>query len=524
MASSRRWIAAVPLLLAVSASGGCTEAAGATADDDLTSRTARARSLTFEGRLYVDEGTDEQAIRGAVDVQARTAFGPLRTADLSVATRELKAVGLAAISKRSVFVVAEDGTRTPKIEVRYTYADEAVAGPRHDGASSVSLALLASQSYATQTDRILRECTANDDLARKLSDKLWYVFDPSLPSCQAAMAAEQASIERARSALADPEHEIAGREADRLYLPVLAKLGPDETNKRASWPEYHRLFAGGVAKDRLVASVIQGLVAHELSGSPSSDYGWGEYMDILGELFAVHPTMKVARAEPEVDLSTFALSSGNTVKNVRLSDIVSWVRHDSFPSALSTTEKKELEALASERLYRHWITLELPVDVAIGDAAPRSFTIEVNAFFGAGEEAEPYRRAVRSDVFFYAGHSYIGSGPLDPSRFVAEDLSPSYQLFFVNGCVSYNYYRGGFIPLKQAGTKDLDLVTNGLETPIAKSGHAMGRMLARLLDGTNASYDELLQAAEATDTLRVVDGELDNDFSPETHAIRMTPR
>ena len=55
-------------------------------------------------------------------------------------------------------------------------------------------------------------------------------------------------------------------------------------------------------------------------------------------------------------------------------------------------------------------------------------------------------------------------------------------------------------------------------------GQAMGRMLGRLLDGTNASYDELLEAAEATDTLRVVDGELDNEFSPDRHAIRMTPR
>jgi hypothetical protein len=41
-----------------------------------------------------------------------------------------------------------------------------------------------------------------------------------------------------------------------------------------------------------------------------------------------------------------------------------------------------------------------------------------------------------------------------------------------------------------------------------------GNLISRLLDGSMPSYQTLLHSAAATDSLRVVDGELDNTYQP----------
>ena len=127
-------------------------------------------------------------------------------------------------------------------------------------------------------------------------------------------------------------------------------------------------------------------------------------------------------------------------------------------------------------------------------------------------------------MFLYNGHSSIGYGPLDPKNFTAADFPSSYQIMWVDGCVSYNYYHKDYIPLKQGGTKNLDLVTNGVEAPAFRGGHAMGQWLIKLLDGKSSSYKDLLVAAEDTEALRVVDGELDNEFRPDRYPITITNR
>ena len=92
----------------------------------------------------------------------------------------------------------------------------------------------------------------------------------------------------------------------------------------------------------------------------------------------------------------------------------------------------------------------------------------------------------------------------------------------VNGCVSYNYYEKDYIPLKPGGTKNLDIVTNGLESWVNESGPAMGRFVGAFIDGKQNSYKDILKAAQFTyfgydwgmDALRVVDGEVDNKYTP----------
>src|SRR6185369_9324902 len=135
-------------------------------------------------------------------------------------------------------------------------------------------------------------------------------------------------------------------------------------------------------------------------------------------------------------------------------------------------------------------------------------------------DSTPHKRGIKtSDVFIYNGHSYIGYGPLDPSRFSASDFPSSYQILFIDGCVSYNYYEADYFPLKEGGTKNLELITNGLEAPAYHSGYALGRFVNLLTGGSQASYKNLLAAAEETDPLRVVDGEVDNTYKPSKKKI-----
>ena len=92
----------------------------------------------------------------------------------------------------------------------------------------------------------------------------------------------------------------------------------------------------------------------------------------------------------------------------------------------------------------------------------------------------------------------------------------------INGCVSYNYYEKDYFPLKDGGTKNLELVTNGLESWVNESGEAMGRYVGAFIDGKLNPCTTILEAAQFTgygydwghDALRVVDGELDNKLTP----------
>ena len=216
------------------------------------------------------------------------------------------------------------------------------------------------------------------------------------------------------------------------------------------------------------------------------------------------------------------LASGKTV-NLKLADIVSLGGWGGGPAGLTSAERDEVKKLVGQALYLHWVTFEAPVSVKVGAEAEKQATVKIIGYFGAESGSTPHKFGLKnSDVFIYNGHSYIGYGPLDPSNFSAADFPKSYQIMFVDGCVSYNYYEKDYIPLKEGGTQNLDLITNGVEAPSYRSGYALGRFVATLLNGKQASYRELLDAASATDALRVVDGEVDNLYTPAKKPIVVT--
>ncbi len=501
----------------------CDDGATTADEADLTSVSARSRELKFEGRVYVSPSASNDDILRLVHQQTKTAFGPLRTSDIGVNNRELKGVDPQTFVKRNVTVIDTDkagDTGTPMLEVSYTYVDDAVVPVEMAERSSLPGAVLR-PSYQSESARILKECTANDAEARDFADALWYVFEPDVASCPKAIKAEQTLIETARTKLTDGTKQVAKVEANRLYLPVTFALGADKTNDGKSYPEYDRLYRGGIKQNKLIISFINGLIDHDGSGNLADDPGYGEWVDTLDQIISDRPTFKIAAVADGVDVSNYTLADGKAV-TMTVQDIVDL--HNGSFAGLSFSQREELESMVAERVADHWITLEMPAKVKIGTTQTRNIKVQVLTYFGHAETTTPFKYAIKnSDVFIYNGHSLIGFGPLDPRNFTASDFPSTYQILFIDSCVSYNYYEADYIPLKQGGTKNLDLVTNAIESPSFQSGFALGRFISTLINGQQASWLELLESAEATGSgMRVVDGELDNKYSPTKKPITLT--
>ena len=511
-------------LVSLPGAAGCNDASTGD-EEDLTSLRARSRELAFEGLVYVEPGTSDDAILDVVHRQTRSAFGPLRTSGIGVNNRELVGVDPATFVKRDVTIVdtskASD-TGTPMVEVRYRYVDDAVVPKTMSHKSSLSTSILR-PDYTSETDRIIAECTQNDDEAHEFASDLWYVFEPSVESCKTAIKTEQDTITAARKKLAHPTTEVALVEADRLYLPVKMRLGPSTTNNGKSYPEYDKLYTGGVAPGKLVISLLNGVIDHG-DGALYQDSGYGEWLDSLDQVFGARPSFALADVEGGVDVSSYTLASGKKVSGLGFSDFIAIHGGNGFPSGLSAADRTDLQKKIADRVSDRWVTFDMPAKVKIGSGKTKDFTIELKTFFGHADSTAPYKKAIKnSDVFIYNGHSMIGYGPLDPDNFSAADFPSSYQLLFIDSCVSYNYYEADYFPLKSGGSKNLDMITNAVEAPSYESGYALGQFIVTLLDGKAESYLDLLESAEATgDGMRVVDGEIDNAYSPSKKKITVT--
>ena len=520
-----RWLCCAPLLLTALALPGCSDGSSSN-EDDLTSVRARARELRFEGVVYVEPGTSDDSILAVVHKQTKSAFGPLRTSEVMVNNRELKGVDPDTFKKREVSVIDTSSTSAepvPMLEVRYQYVDDAVV-PEHMKEDSKLDSALLRPNYEKDNKRILVECTPNDSHAQEFASSIWYVFEPSLSSCQKAMKTEQTAVDEARSALEDPENQVALAEVERLYIPITMVLGADKTNEGSSWPEYDQLFSGGVKSGVLVMSLINGTIDHESHDGLYQDSGYGEWLDSISEVFSGRPGFELLEVEGGEDIGSYELSSGKKVDGLGFPDFIAFEQGSGFPSGLSSADKTELRKLVSERISRKWITFEMPARVKIGKGKEKDLKVQLMTWFGDATSTSTFKHAIKnSDVFLYNGHSMIGFGPLDPRNFTRADFPQTYQILFIDGCVSYNYYEADYIPLKDEGTKKLDLVTNALESPAWRSGQGLGRFMSTLIDGTQPSWRDLLESAEVSGSgLRVVDGELDNVYTPKKKPIVLT--
>lgn len=513
-------------------------------EDALTSLTAKERKLAFEGVVYVAPGTATDVIVERALQQAKSAFGALRTSGMMAQEREMHALDASTLKTREVRVVdARDPASAgePMLEVRYTYTDEVLVANKLGDRTSYALALL-HPDWESALERPTRECVENEREARHDSRDgfLWYYFNPTLPSCRHAIDVEQRAVDRDKARIAAavtpsvaptagapaasprsaPIARIPKSQTTRRYYPVNIALEAMETSRGATYPEYDKLFRGGVEPGKLVVGVLVGRLEHSFVEA-TKDGGYWEWLSTLDTLFGEHPDFKMTGIEPAEDLSKLTVGT-KTFENLAFSDYIGWTLFDRYPAGVTASQKRALQVEAAKKLDKHYVTFQKRVKVAFDGQAPKPLTIELRTYFGVETELDIYKRFMKtSDVFVYNGHSFLGNGPLDPSNFQSSDFPSSYQLWFLDGCISYNYYNNDYFPLK-GGSKKLDLIVNGLEAPADYGGEAEAKLIARLISGKQPSYKQLLQSARKTDPFRVVEGEVDNTFSPTRTKIVFT--
>ncbi len=529
-----RFLALAAASLLALAAPGCVEDEIESTTDDLTSLTARERVLTFEGYVYVSPDATDAEIKEAVLAQTRSAFGALQLQNVMVTTRELAKVDEKKFKREKLTLIEADGSEWETLRVRYQYVDQAVVPKTMSHRTALSMGLLHGDQGA-QLERIYKECTKNTAEEREMGSDVWYVFEPTLEKCQKAMTAEQTAIDDARTALTDPDTQVVSEEVERLYIPITARLAPKPQTAARLYPEYDRLWAGGIQPGKLNIGLVNGMIDHPEPGKPHhivDDSGYWEMLAEMEVILTEHPQMKIVATDPPSDLTSFT-ANGKSVSGVDFMDFINWELYDAeWPSGFSAAaDKLALRKVVAERLNRRWISFAEDVSVTTGTSAAKNVQIVINQYFGAEEDIEPYRRAIRSnDVFMYNGHSYIGEGPLDPANFDESDFPESYQILFIDSCVSFNYYNKDYFAYKERGSKDLDTITNALESFSDGAGAAQGHFVNALISGQQPSYEKLLSVASTTgteyawgkDALRVVDGEIDNKYDPAKKRIKVT--
>jgi hypothetical protein len=411
---------------AMSAVGCAADDETATADEnDLTSVTARERKMTFDGYVYVDPAMSDAGILNVINRQTKSAFGAIRTAEISANTRELALEDAASFKKESVIVVnpASPNTKRTLMRVRYRYTDRALVPIAMAKRGATSLALLAGD-YQAQSKRVLKECTDNTAHDQEFESAIWYVFNPSLDQCKLAIEAEQTALDADRKVLSDQATQVTTSEVARLYIPITIQFESTSTTTKKTYPEYDRLWNGGVQPGKVVVSMISGVMADWAAGEKPEtikDIGYTMYFQQNAELLKTRPTLKIVDAEG-ADLSTFTVN-GKTVSGATWADLSHWeLDGTGWPSNITTAaDRLALRKAVATKLVHRWIRWEAPVSVKIGGAAAKDVTVQINTYYGAETDETPHRKALRgSDVVIYNGHSYIGSGPLDPNseRFV----------------------------------------------------------------------------------------------------------
>ena len=504
-------------------------------NDDLTSLTAVEKALSFDSYVDLPASTADAQIDQAVHASLRAAFGAFRTAGVGLNDRELRHNLDPSKYVKTALTLASGASQTRYVRVRYHYTDRAVVAKGDASRTTMKIATLAPDYQTNRIAELLDTdgCSDGGHEAAEFRDAAWYIFNPNTSRCLQANAAEQKAIDAERTALTLAAGQIGPKEARRLFFPALVKLDP-VAGAPLKYPEYDRLLGLTLAsKSKLIVQGINGQLADWADPNAVKgldDEGYTEFLKQLRIILAARPELKTTSVSGGTDLFHYTVEGKQVTAG--WSDLFKWnLDGAGFPSGFSSyAQQRALLQAVYDKVFQKQIVFQAPMVVKSG-ATSKKITVEVRMYYGDdGSSSEPFRAAFKeADVFVYNGHSYIGHGPMDPGNFRASDFKKGYQILVFDSCVSFNYYEKGFIDLK-SGTRNLDLITNGLASATSDSGGSMGRLVAALIDGKGNSYPQVLKAAQFAegwgsytgDALRVVDGELDNPWTPQKRPFTLT--
>jgi hypothetical protein len=530
MSTWKRWLSVGMLALGGCGDPGLDNPEGAD-PDEITGANAVARTITLKGYVLVEPGASASTILETVRQQTRTFFGPLRNDLVGLDDREVRNVDPATFVREPVTVVDTDDPMAATrmmLRVRYTYTGRAVLDRSLSSRRSLSTVALMG-NWASNGREILQACVADSHDRELGASNLWYTFDPD--HCRSMIDREVRAIDAATRKLTDRRTQVSALEAARRFLPTTATLATIRSNV-TRYPEYDRLLgASDPSKTDLHVYAFFGVIG-ERESNPRDD-GYVEMMYVLRNILRAQPGARFEAPSGTGSLTDLRVG-GTMVPGATERQVVEWALGASAPSGVTSTA---LRQAILDVWKTRTINLTVPMTVTSGG---RSHPLNVRVHTYYGDEGSAWSASARAryidawrnaDVFIYSGHSHLGSGPLDPGNFTMSDFPNRYQIMMVNSCVSYNYYNTGFHRLHPGGTRNLDMVVNGLEA-LSDNGHAVSNLITSLIAGQGLSWGQVLRRMVATvpelglydyDPLRVVDGETDNTYTPSSRPLTLTP-
>lgn len=513
---------------------GCGTGGTDAASDELTSATGREHTIQWDSYVYASPTADTATIQRAIQRQVKSALGALRQPEVGLLDRDaLHNVDPSTWKTETLTVVDTANPSAPPqkvVRVRYHYADTAIARAGRE-AMTLPVPLLFGD-YVGRAPEIIPSCSDDPEVE---PDSLWFHFTPGLARCGAAMTRERRAIDAAAEKLGTAAQQTSRAEVDRLYLTVRAALAPVAAPP-VTYPEYDRLWGFGSDRTRLVVYAFFGVDRDERD---PKDASLVEHLRFLRTLRAAFPELRVTSTRPQDMLLDYWVD-GQKLSGITFEEVFDWViDDDGYPAvAADAARKEQLRQQVIGHFAERWVTWELPVTVGLG-AATRDMTVELRSYWGYEDGKPEWREAARrrylegmwhGDVFLYQGHSHFGHGPLEPSGYRRESFPDRYQTMLINSCLSFNYYDVDFLAMHPGGSRNLDIVVNGLPGSWSLLGQASANYVIGLVDGTNKPWRDILAGMSVTppwapsgdDPLRAVNGELDNAFDPKKGAITLT--
>jgi hypothetical protein len=510
--------------LLLSACGPVADPASGSGDPDLTSRNGRARKIEWDGFVYVTAGASDDVAQSAVRMQVKSFLGAGRGLEVELQDRDAQHNLDASTWTRERVTIA--GTQNQLDRVRYHYSDTAMVSIASDPGAALDVTLLFGD-YVARAAELKPECS--DDQTTD-ADSLWYHFTPQQWSCRQAITAEKQRIDSAAPAA---PAQISQADADRRFVGIRGKLTALDAPP-VKYPEYDRLLGFGSDRTKIVAYVFVGVEHDE---ADTTDLGLAEYVRFIRTIRAHWPHIGVSYTQPFAMLLDFYRADGTKIDGVTFDDVAHWILDGTgYPAGVDANQLKQQ---VRDRLAERWIYWTLPLTITRG-AETRQMTLEIRSFWGWEDGTVDRRQAAtwryleafwNADVFAYAGHSHFGHGPLEPQNYWGGNFpADRYQVMLVNSCLSYNYYDTDFLVMHPGGSRNLDVVTNGLPAYWNGMGQSTASYVIALVEGQKNWSDVLgamavpdpLGSATPYDPMRVVNGELDNTFDPANGPITVS--
>ncbi len=373
-------------------------------------------TMTFDANLRFESrvAPTEAEARAEIELQVKHLFGGMTNAIRPAVPKNDHVLTITSTLPVS--------GRTDTFEVSYHYSGTVVMTAGASGYYTLYLPIrprtIATDAISANNPDSPNACT---DAGETDPEYFWYFWSPERAGCRL----------------------VEGRDYVRVNAAFTWKTDPT-SGKTKTYPEYDRLVQSRDGKKIIPLSVLIGKFDGNAPGRPlkSKDPGAEQFAKLRAQL----------------------IEMGFSESEIKKKDM----------KAIMRAQKKDGEIRRGSSVSGYPFARLFTKETREG-------TLEVRLFYGDSADASAsaffvlYEDSLKNDAMMvYDGHSglgdYLSLENLKKDRGMTPKSDPSiYQIFFFNSCTSYAYYNDSYFRWKASaadpkGTKQLDILTNGLAT------------------------------------------------------------